>query len=150
MAMVAPSRSSFGSNGTSGFSRPSINGHGNNHNNVHDDLVPSSANTPIDSPMVVDGPTLSSNTAPTPTIAASHDHIQATTYKPPEKFHRVDTLYLKRKLFEALGSESGAASGESEHARLYWTYLGQFVRGRLRREEFIELISEILDDDSKG
>ena len=128
MAMVAPSKISALANGTPD-SRPTMNGHA--HADSTMDLATSTLNTPIDSPSVL----------------PAQDPIQTVTYKPAEKFHRIDTLHMKRKLFEALGS---GESGESEQARQYWEYLGQFVRGKLRREEFVGLLAGVLDTSLKG
>jgi len=103
--------------------------------------------TPADSPMVTEANT-PNPVSDAPQYVVHTQQPTTTTTAAMEKFHRIDTLHLKRKLFEAMGSNE--SSGESEQARSYWQYLGQFVRGKLRREEFIELIAEVLDTHYKG
>lgn len=119
--------------------RPTMNGHVNSF-----DPGQSGMYTPADSPMVTEAntPNLASD-APQYVVHKQQQQQQQQT----ERFHRIDTLHLKRKLFEAMGSGD---SGESEQARSYWQHFGQFVRGKLRREEFVELIAEILDTNYKG
>ncbi|KAH8079645.1 transcriptional regulator of RNA polII, SAGA, subunit-domain-containing protein [Filobasidium floriforme] len=111
--------------------KPLMNGHSH-----HVDLSTPGLDTPLDSPMATEA-----NTPNLINEAAQYVNLP-NKVQPPEKFHRIDTIHLKKKLFEALGSNE---SGESEQARVYWQHLGQFVRGKLRREEFVELIAEVLE-----
>jgi hypothetical protein len=118
------------------FPKPMMNGH------THPvDLSTPELDTPLDSPMVTEANT------PNPINEAAQYVNLPNKVQPPEKFHRIDTIHLKKKLFEALGSNE---SGESEQARVYWQHLGQFVRGKLRREEFVELIAEVLETQYQG
>lgn len=116
--------------------KPAMNGHAHSVDPSTPGLY-----TPIDSPLVTEANT------PNPTNDAAQYVNLPNKIQLPEKFHRIDTLHLKKKLFEALGSNE---SGESEQARLYWQHLGQFVRGKLRREEFVELIAEVLETQYQG
>jgi hypothetical protein len=118
------------------FPKPMMNGH------THPvDLSTPGLDTPLDSPMATEANT------PNPINEAAQYVNLPNKVQPPEKFHRIDTIHLKKKLFEALGSNE---SGESEQARVYWQHLGQFVRGKLRREEFVELIAEVLETQYQG
>ncbi|KAJ9097421.1 hypothetical protein QFC19_006791 [Naganishia cerealis] len=76
----------------------------------------------------------------------SHHH-----YSPPEHgsrsghtakdpFYRVDTLALKKQLLGAIGEE---------RATEYWQSLAQFLKGKLRKEEFENLVQPILNSHAK-
>lgn len=103
-------------------------------------------NASVASPMYTNGET----SAPRHLVNgdANQSTTPFTTAQKPPRFCRVDTIHLKQKLWEALDKSDTA--GEKTQAKQYWQYLGQFVRGKLRQEEFVELVSSILDTPSKG
>ncbi|KAJ9103231.1 hypothetical protein QFC21_002654 [Naganishia friedmannii] len=77
----------------------------------------------------------------------SHHH-----HSPPEQgsrsgglaakdtFYRVDTVGLKKQLLGAIGDE---------RASEYWQCLAQFLKGKLRKEEFDHLVQPVLNSYSK-
>jgi hypothetical protein len=53
----------------------------------------------------------------------------------------VDTLGLKKRLLGAIGGE--------EEATEYWGALAQFLKGKMRRDEFERLVKPVLDNSVK-
>lgn len=58
-----------------------------------------------------------------------------------EQFYRVDTLGLKKRLLASIGGE--------EEASEYWQSLAQFLKGKLRRDEFERIVKPVLDTSFK-
>lgn len=58
-----------------------------------------------------------------------------------EQFYRVDTLGLKKRLLSSIGGE--------EEASEYWQSLAQFLKGKMRRDEFETLVKPVLNTSLK-
>jgi hypothetical protein len=102
----------------------------------------------LSTPANVPNTNTSNHTTPSKATTNGVQDVQTVSLpsRASERFHRVDTLHLKQKLLQAFGSTD---SDESPQARQYWQYLGEFLRGRLRREEFVNLVTELLDTSLK-
>jgi hypothetical protein len=77
---------------------------------------------------------------------ASHEHTLSSPEQGlrngiKEQFYRVDTLGLKKRLLGAIGGE--------EEATEYWGALAQFLKGKMRRDEFEKLVKPVLDTSVK-
>jgi hypothetical protein len=77
---------------------------------------------------------------------ASHEHTLSSPEQGlrngiKEQFYRVDTLGLKKRLLGAIGGE--------EEATEYWGALAQFLKGKMRRDEFERLVKPVLDTSVK-
>lgn len=78
----------------------------------------------------------------------SHDHAISSPEQVlrvgngiKEQFYRVDTLGLKKRLLSSIEGE--------EEASEYWQSLAQFLKGKMRRDEFERLVKPVLDTSLK-